>query len=139
MILHRLVPAFLTLTFSTVAFSTDYSCEVLRKKGDEQKSVKKFTLKAKANDVTSDITKIDGDYAAICQLNLKDADSETLVCGFANIGQDVDLKSTHFNASAEVKGLEVLSLAATNYPNKQLVVLHTAGEYQDFAYCVKTK
>ena len=139
MILHRLVPAILTLAFSTVALSSDYSCEVFRKKGEEQKSVKKFTLKAKANDNTTEIAKIDGNYSAICQLSLKDADADaqSVVCGFANISQDVDLKVTRFSASTESKGLDILSLAATNYGNKELIVLHTAGDYQDYAYCVK--
>lgn len=139
MILHRLIPTVIALTFSTVALSADYSCEVFRKKGEEQKSVKKFTLKAKPNDTSTEIAKIDGDYSAICQLNLKEAGSESLVCGFANIGQDLDVNMAHFNATTEVKGLEILSLAATNYSNKELITLHTSGDYQDLTYCVKAK
>jgi hypothetical protein len=140
MILRRLIPAVLTLAFSTVALSADYNCEILRKKGEEQKSVKKFTLKAKAGDVTTEVAKIDGKYSAVCQLNLKDsdADAQSIVCGFANISQDIDLKVNTFSATNEVKGLEVLALAATNYGNKELVALHTTGDYQDYAFCGKS-
>lgn len=127
------------LGFAASAFADTYNCVFVRQKGDSQQLVKQFQLVPKENDEVYVAEKIDGNYAAVCGIDLKnEKDSDDAVlCGFVNMTQDAALPG--ISLAAPTKGIKVLSLALTNYGGTQILAMHAKDEFQDIAYCGKAK